>query len=258
MEANASIDMNALKGAAAEGVATKYYFWHDSEGAHVSTVEGDATTGKNLLLTGNMIQLRDGTTVLAEFTNTQIQLGTDNSYSSGGLLLGTDSGRLYTVGGILCLESESGINIIGPNSLVEQGLGVHTLLSLLTDDISLSCNGYIRIQNNAANPSAISYKMPVLLYEGGATSGNIILADLIDNYDYIVIVTSKGMASGKTSFFIQDMETYNNALLQRVYGFTASGGTITRGEVTQVFGGQTTHPTNNIAVYSVWGFQYIS
>lgn len=49
------------------------YFWHDSEGAHVAeTAEG--ATGKNLLLTSDGMQIRDGTEVLATFSADEIDL----------------------------------------------------------------------------------------------------------------------------------------------------------------------------------------
>ncbi len=49
------------------------YFWHDSEGAHVAeTAEG--ATGKNLLLTADGMQIRDGDTILAAFTAEEVDL----------------------------------------------------------------------------------------------------------------------------------------------------------------------------------------
>lgn len=49
------------------------YFWHDSEGAHVAeTAEG--ATGKNLLLTADGMQIRDGSTVLAKFAAAMVNL----------------------------------------------------------------------------------------------------------------------------------------------------------------------------------------
>ena len=51
---------------------TQWHFWHDGEGAHVSErerpAEGEPVEGKNLLLAGDVIQLRDGEEVLASFS----------------------------------------------------------------------------------------------------------------------------------------------------------------------------------------------
>lgn len=43
------------------------YFWHDTAGAHVATVEGDATTGQNVLIDSNSLDIRSGSDVLASF-----------------------------------------------------------------------------------------------------------------------------------------------------------------------------------------------
>jgi len=46
------------------------YFWHDSAGAHVTSVEGDATTGYNTLIGSTAMDIRDGVTSLASFGST--------------------------------------------------------------------------------------------------------------------------------------------------------------------------------------------
>ncbi len=55
--------------------ATRNYFWHDAEGAHVSTTEGDATTGPNVLIDVNGMKIRMGTADLAMFLADLITLG---------------------------------------------------------------------------------------------------------------------------------------------------------------------------------------
>ena len=62
--------------------ATKNYFWHDAAGAHVSTVEGDATTGNNVLIDSDSIAIRDGETELASFDSDEIKLGQDTAVIS--------------------------------------------------------------------------------------------------------------------------------------------------------------------------------
>lgn len=58
--------------------ATNHYFFHDSEGAHVSTVEGDGNAGENVLLNSNGMKVRNGTTELARF-GAESQIGADES-----------------------------------------------------------------------------------------------------------------------------------------------------------------------------------
>lgn len=43
------------------------YFWHDAAGAHVSTVENDATTGRNVLIDSDSLDIRDGEETTASF-----------------------------------------------------------------------------------------------------------------------------------------------------------------------------------------------
>ena len=51
------------------------YFWHDGDGAHVSTVENDATTGPNVLLDSDSLDIRKGTTLLASFGQSLVEIG---------------------------------------------------------------------------------------------------------------------------------------------------------------------------------------
>lgn len=60
----------------------KNYFWHDSAGAHVSTIENDATIGNNILIDANSIDIRDGDTLLASFDASEIKLGENSAFSS--------------------------------------------------------------------------------------------------------------------------------------------------------------------------------
>lgn len=51
------------------------YFWHDSSGAHVATVEGDATTGKNILIDSDSLDIRNGESLLANFSAQEANIG---------------------------------------------------------------------------------------------------------------------------------------------------------------------------------------
>lgn len=63
---------------------THWHFWHDEEGAHVTEGErpadGGAIVGKNVLLTGDGLQVRDGSTVLARFADGVVDLAPSDTY----------------------------------------------------------------------------------------------------------------------------------------------------------------------------------
>lgn len=63
---------------------TQWHFWHDEEGAHVTEgdrpADGEAIVGKNVLLTGDGLQVRDGTKLLARFADGVIDLAPFDSY----------------------------------------------------------------------------------------------------------------------------------------------------------------------------------
>lgn len=65
----------AINSANETAARTAWYFWSDSEGAHVATTKGNAKTGNNILITGSNIELRDGEAVLATFNKSLIELG---------------------------------------------------------------------------------------------------------------------------------------------------------------------------------------
>lgn len=72
------------KGAAAIATATHQYFWHDTNGAHIGTVEGDGDSGYNSLWNSNGLMFRNNANNLAAFTTSEIQFydGTGNADSN--------------------------------------------------------------------------------------------------------------------------------------------------------------------------------
>lgn len=52
------------------------HFWHDDEGAHITETEHDATTGSNVLIDTDSLDIRDGTNVIATFKK-------DSTYGDG-------------------------------------------------------------------------------------------------------------------------------------------------------------------------------
>lgn len=77
-QATAEEAQETAEAAQAAAQATRNYFWHDASGAHVATVEGDATTGPNSLIDSYGMKIKNGTTTLAEFLANQINLGKDS------------------------------------------------------------------------------------------------------------------------------------------------------------------------------------
>lgn len=64
--------------AATEAVSSvTNYFFHDTDGAHVTTTPGDATTGNNVLINANGLDVRDGTVPVAYFHADSAQVGAD-------------------------------------------------------------------------------------------------------------------------------------------------------------------------------------
>lgn len=106
---------------------TQWHFWHDEEGAHVTEVErpadGEAITGKNVLLTGDGLQIRDGTTVLARFEDGLISLA-DGDGSADIYLCGRKARLRGNVGGYIELLGGAGMDVEGRLSadmIVSQG-----------------------------------------------------------------------------------------------------------------------------------------
>lgn len=79
-QATAEEAQEAAEAAQAAAQATRNYFWHDSTGAHVATVEGDATTGPNVLIDVNGMTIRLDTDALASFMSSGVTLyGSDGN-----------------------------------------------------------------------------------------------------------------------------------------------------------------------------------
>ncbi len=106
---------------------THWHFWHDEEGAHVTEVErpadGEAITGKNVLLTGDGLQIRNGSTVLASFEDDSISLA-DGDGSADIYLCGRAARFRGNVGGYLELLGGAGMDVEGrlsADTIISQG-----------------------------------------------------------------------------------------------------------------------------------------
>ena len=76
VKASDSITLNTTKTLTDDVAATKKHFWADGDGAHVATVDGDATTGANVLIDSCGMYIREGTEKLASFKQNEVVLGT--------------------------------------------------------------------------------------------------------------------------------------------------------------------------------------
>lgn len=94
------------KGAMAIATATKQYFWHDTQGAHVGTIANNNNTGYNSLWNTNGMLFRENTTNLAAFTTSSIKFydGEGNnqsnviaSFGTNGFQIGTDNNTKITI-----------------------------------------------------------------------------------------------------------------------------------------------------------------
>ena len=120
--------------AVAEVADVKHYFFHDEDGAHVTTEPDDATTGHNTLIDSNGMYVRDGTMNLAQFTDPtiigetsgtkpNIRIGNVPNWGPGiGIFEGNGIGMLLSGsngGGVI--NSSQGAYII-----LSDGIGVNT------------------------------------------------------------------------------------------------------------------------------------
>lgn len=173
----------AINGANEAAAATSYYFFVDSEGAHVTTAQGDATTGQNILIDSDGLHIRNGTTELAYFETGKIGLGLAAASialcgGNGGISYDTSSGQLRIMG-------RDGVRLSHSDKAAGQsdyGFGYLLLDSTPTiygvaDEMDIyapSCNffnsGYqTRIYGDQVNALANGSPSPLQLqYTGGA------------------------------------------------------------------------------------------
>lgn len=97
------------KVAVAIATATKQYFWHDTQGAHVGTVSGNGNSGYNSLWNTYGLQLRNNTNVLAQFDASAVEFydnfDTIASFGTDGITLGKDAATKIT------LDTTNGLNL---------------------------------------------------------------------------------------------------------------------------------------------------
>lgn len=213
--------VNSITDAQAKAIEdTKAYFFYDDDGAHVTTNEGDATTGNNVLIDTEGMKIRDGETELASFGADTIQLG-ENAYSTriecckrtliiGGYMdssatggeegipsagitsagdMSLDSGRTVSVYGVYGTSISAGrknpVILIGAEEggLIDMHVAGNGTISLRADTVTI--NG---------NP-ALTYGKTLLAYVNhGTTTGSspkestVTLSEALTNFNYVMIM----------------------------------------------------------------------
>lgn len=126
---------------------TTWYFWADSEGAHVATSKQDATSGANILLTGDGIKIRQGTTVVASFSTSLIELGKSSDQSVINLCSGAGEIGAITsaLGSMLALFGNT-VGIKGNQSAMMASPGAYAIAT--GDGLSLNANGSLILGSN--------------------------------------------------------------------------------------------------------------
>lgn len=213
--------VNSITDAQAKAIEdTKAYFFYDDDGAHVTTNEGDATTGNNVLIDTEGMKIRDGETELASFGADTIQLG-ENAYSTriecckrtliiGGYMdssatggeegipsagitsagdMSLDSGRTVSVYGVYGTSISAGrknpVILIGAEEggLIDMHVAGNGTISLRADTVTI--NG---------NP-ALTYGNTLLAHVNhGTTTGSspkestVTLSEALTNFHYVMIM----------------------------------------------------------------------
>ena len=130
----------AINSANETAAKTQWYFWADSEGAHVATSKQNAATGANILLTGDGIKIRQGTTVVASFATSLIELGKNSSQSVINLCSGAGEIGAVTsaIGSMLALFGDQ-VGVKGNNSAMLASTGAYAIAT--GDGLALNANG---------------------------------------------------------------------------------------------------------------------
>lgn len=148
---------------------TNQYFWVDEDGAHVSMIEGEADSGKNMLMNSTGIFLRDGENTLAKFDGSQVTFYDGNGGNDVNIvaMFGEDGAQVgyNNLGHIMLSSNEmrvvdddgSDMFSVGPNGAndyVETTKTVETTKRVVTSEMS-------------AYPHVYTYSLPLTNYTTG-------------------------------------------------------------------------------------------
>lgn len=174
---------------------TTWYFWADSEGAHVATSKQDATSGANILLTGDGIKIRQGTTVVASFSTSLIELGKNSAQSVINLCSGAGEIGAITsaLGSVLALFGNT-VGIKGNQSAMMASPGAYAIAT--GDGLSLNANGSLILDSNA-----------IVV---GKTDGSLTATSANGN---AVVTVTKGTSAVAPDIYVANTSTKGNIAL---------------------------------------------
>lgn len=192
----------AINSANETAARTAWYFWSDSEGAHVATTKGNAKTGSNILITGSNIELRDGESVLATFNKSLIELGKNSP--SAVIKLCNELGEI----GVVTTAASSMLALFGANVGVK-GNESATLASsgshatAIGDNLMLSANDMLALASSTIAVGKSGSNTTVTSPDGNFTS----------TYE---------PSSGALSIFAKSIVLGNSAGSDRGFGITSN------------------------------------
>ena len=177
--------------------ATNQHFWTDDNGVHISTAEGEASSGKNLLMNALGILLRTNSLPLAQFSSSQVAFydgsGSDADhivalFGVNGSQVGySDLAHILLRSDTMRIVSDDGTNIL---DITSNGTSDYAEIKKTVDD------DFTRITASSSSYNLLSYTLPITNY----TSGGRLKIEL--EVRYVVTV------SGQQQTRIQKATTY--------------------------------------------------
>ena len=158
--AKAAYNKAAVAQQAAEN--TNQYFWVDEDGAHVSMVEGEADSGKNMFMDSTGIFLRDGENTLAKFDGSLVTFYDGNEGNDENIvaMFGEDGAQVgYSSSKHLNLSPDSitAVSDIGAK-LFSVGSSITSEQALITTDVGKAFKITSTVQSN---PSYFDVRLPL-------------------------------------------------------------------------------------------------
>lgn len=188
---------DAVTEARAIADATNQHFWADDNGVHISTAEGEASSGKNLLMNVLGILLRINSLPLAQFSPSQVAFydgsGSDADnivalFGVNGSQVGySDLAHILLRSDTMRIVSDDGTNIL---DITSNGTSDYAEIKKTVDD------DFTRITASSSSYNLLSYTLPITNY----TSGGVLKIEL--EVRYVVTV------SGQQQTRIQKATTY--------------------------------------------------
>lgn len=148
--------------------ATNQHFWADDNGVHVSTAEGEASSGKNLLMNALGILLRINSLPLAQFSSSQVAFydgsGSDADnivalFGVNGSQVGySDLAHILLRSDTMRIVSDDGTNIF---DITSNGTSDYAEIKKTVDD------DFTRITASSGSYNLLNYVLPITNYTSG-------------------------------------------------------------------------------------------